>query len=799
MKLNIKHCSSRLATSLTFCAVALPASSVNSQELEEVTIYGRHNKLILESGTATKSNMQLIETPAAVVVVDRKLLDDQVANTLQDTVRNISGLSQAGNNYSIGDNLLIRGLGVNYTYDGMYGGAGLGNSYNPTRSTTNIESIEVLKGPATGLYGIGAAGGVINLIEKKPQFEQALDTRLILGQWNRHGLMLDSTNALSNTVAYRLVLNHEKSDGFRDLSTERSEIYSSLLFNISNKQKLLTSLAYIDDSIQVDSVGDPVRIINWASIGSAPGRVTADQLPNDNDGDGDGLVGDPLTLAQREQLAASIGAEDGIHPYNLGKQGLISPLSRPNEGKELRFKLKHEWELTNKTKLTQHLLLRDYDSEFVRQTGAFNYVYWNRNGEINLSPRAPLVISGVLYPYAARRQEYRKVTSNEKTWQYFADLNHQWQADWIRGEHLFSANYEQRDMSLKSWSIYDADGNPTGKSLPYILDIRNPNWGTGRFEDYDPSLRSNYDKSLTAYGISAQEVLYFSDKLTGRFGAAYTRIEQSYQHKGTDRSPEVGKEKDTDDQGSSYNMGLNYRLIPQIAVFANAAKGRTAYSILGSVSGKDDRPDSESKSVDLGTRFTAFDEDLLGSIVWFETRRTNLRYNNPDYNDNPASPEYNVSVPRYFYDDEDNSKGWELDLNMSLSERFSMNVNGTYQKAIQIRSNKRSGQRKGIPRRLAGIWGNYRQPLGNGALSISLGGRYVGERRINSVSFGLPVSSIKSYYRFDAALGYEIGKLSLRLNIDNLSDERYYEKAMFLGGQPGNSRNVKLTASYRLL
>ena len=43
----------------------------------------------------------------------------------------------------------------------------MGNTYNPTRTLTNIERVEVLKGPATGLYGTGAAGGVINMIEKK--------------------------------------------------------------------------------------------------------------------------------------------------------------------------------------------------------------------------------------------------------------------------------------------------------------------------------------------------------------------------------------------------------------------------------------------------------------------------------------------------------------------------------------------------------------------------------------------------------------------------------------------------------
>ena len=113
-------------------------AEVSDENLDVITVYGRHNRLILESGTATKSNMSLMETPAAIVVVDGTLLNEQGVSTLQESIRNISGLSQDGNNYGVGDNLAIRGLGVNYTFDGIYAGADLGNSYNPTRSMTNV-------------------------------------------------------------------------------------------------------------------------------------------------------------------------------------------------------------------------------------------------------------------------------------------------------------------------------------------------------------------------------------------------------------------------------------------------------------------------------------------------------------------------------------------------------------------------------------------------------------------------------------------------------------------------------------
>ncbi|MFC3032627.1 TonB-dependent receptor [Pseudoalteromonas fenneropenaei] len=787
---------------LVGCLLTSPLASAeqDQQAIEKISVYGKHNKLILASGTATKSNMALMQTPAAVVVVDSELLNSQNNTTLQEALRNVSGLGQAGNNYGIGDTLIMRGLGVNYTYDGMYGGADLGNSFNPTRSMTNVESLEVLKGPATGLYGIGAAGGVINMVEKKPQDQAAYQLNAKAGAWNTYGVGFDATNALNEDWAYRLVANHERSDGFRALSSGRDEVYASLRFKAAANQNLLFSTAYIDDSNQVDSIGDPVRIINWDNIAGGQGPVTADQLPNDAKG-----KGLQLSDAQRQQLADSILPSDGTSPFRLGKGDLISPLSMPNEGKELRAKVRHDWYLDANSTLTQQLLWRDYESDFVRQTGAYNYVYWQRSGVVNANPRAPLVVDGELYPFAARRQEYRRQVSSERTWQYFADLQLSWDMGSVVGEHLLSVNVENRDMAVKSWSAYDADGAKKGaNAIPYILDIRQPNWPTGDFMDYSPVLTSNYDKSLRAYGASFQEVLYLTDALTARAGVAYTRVEQAYQHKGTDRAPEIAKEADSDDAGVTYNLGVNYQFTPQFAAFVNYAKGRTAYSVLGSVvdestSNEANRPDSESKSFDVGIRFTALQEDLLGSLVWFDTRRTNLRYNNPDYNDNPNDPEFNINVPRYFFDDEDSTKGVELDLNLALADSWKLNLNGIVQDAVEIRANTRSGQTKGVPKQMARAWLSYHMPVfdAQDQLELSLGMSYESERSINSVSFGIPEAYVDGYTRWDAALRYQNAQVKVQFNIENLFNQHYYSKALFLGGLPGNERNAKVTVSYQ--
>ncbi len=784
------------------------ANESPSASYERITVYGRQNQVVMNSGLATKSDMSLMETPAAVVIVDEALIDAQGITNMQDLVRNISGVTQAGNNYGIGDNLVVRGLGANYTYDGMYGGAGLGNTFNPTRSLTNVSSVEVLKGPATGLYGMGSAGGVINLIEKKPQFDSKQLFEAEVGQWDSYSLMADSTGGITDDLAYRLVAKTARSTGYRDLGTDRDEIYGSLKYVLNENQNIMLSTAYISDAIPVDSIGHPIRIYNAASVdGKTAGEVSWQDLVNDPTS-----KGLQLTDYQRQQLTNSLSANDGLTPYEFGHNGLISPMAKDNEGEELRFKLSHNVYLTDDLFLNQQLQYRNYETSFARQTGAYNYVYWQRSGVINADPRAPLVEDGTLYPYAARRQEYRKVSAEEKSWQYFADLRYDFDIGNISNELLVNANFEDRDIRFKQYSIYDADytlkdsdGNLSYQgSLPYIYDIRNPNWGEGEFEDYDPLLTSNYNKSVTAWGLGLQHVGYLGGGFTSRIGVAFNEIKQSYEHLGVDARyssslADPQPEADTTDNGVTYNLGLTYMPTDDISIFVNHSKGRTAYSVLGDVKGNEaDREDSQSISNDLGIRAKAFDDQLLASLVFFKTSRTNVAYTNPEYESSEATPD----IFPYFYDGSEDTKGVELDLNAYLSDQWKVNVNAVYQDARDNQNPNSSdyGQRqKGVPYVTAGAWVTYAAEFALPApVSISLGAKYVDERSTHSSSFGIPDGYVPSYTVIDSAISYDVERYKIQLNINNLFNETYYDKAMFLGGLPGEERNAKLTLTYRI-
>lgn len=728
------------------------------------------------------------------MVVDGTLLREQGVDTLQESIRNISGLSQDGNNYGVGDNLAIRGLGVNYTFDGIYAGADLGNSYNPTRSMTNIESIEVLKGPATGLYGMGEAGGIINLIEKKPQFQEAYEVKASVGSWDSYSIMADATGAINKDLAYRVVANREQSDGYRGLSDERSELYTSLKYVASSDNQFLLSAAYIDDAVQIDSVGHPVRLIDLTMFDTDAGSLTGADLVNDTAESG----GLQLTDAQRDELAASLVSTDGVQPFDLGDTSLISPISRPNEGEEFRVKLRQDLAINDDWSLTQQLQYRTYETSYIRQTSAYNYVYVDRNGTTNLEPRAPLVIDDVLYPYAARRQEYRKIEAEESVWQYFIDLTNTWSLGDIRGEHLFSANYENMDVEYTQWSIWDAD-DTRSDAVPYILDIRNPNWPAGTFEDYNPALRSKYDKEVSSWGVSFQEVLYLNDNFTARIGGAYGGVKQTYQNQFSDGNPEY----DANDDGFTYNLGLTYMYSDSLSTFINHSKGRTAYSTLGSLSEENNRPDSESESWDLGVRFTALNEQVIGSVVVFDTARTNLQYTNPLYEDNIEDPSYNIDVPEFYYDEQDRTTGVEVDINFDINEQWSLNANGTYQEPRTepgaYASNTDEEQTKGIAEKFASTWLTYSHSFEAlpAPVKFSVGVTYEDERTISASVFGVDYAFVDSYTVWDAAVSYVSDDWDVQLNLRNLDNKDYYSSAMYLGGLPGEERNAKLSVAYR--
>jgi iron complex outermembrane receptor protein len=178
----------------------------------EISAFTNTSYLNTISSTGTKTNSPVIQVPQTISTVSRQLINDKMDFTLKETVTSAANV----NAYSGYDEYTIRGfLAENpRSVNGLRG-------YNSTYSSLlllNIESIDVIKGPAAALYGNSDPGGTVNLITKKPLSVSSGQIDLFGGSWNHFRVSGDFTGLLneSKTILYRLNAGYDQSDGFVD-------------------------------------------------------------------------------------------------------------------------------------------------------------------------------------------------------------------------------------------------------------------------------------------------------------------------------------------------------------------------------------------------------------------------------------------------------------------------------------------------------------------------------------------------------------------------------------------------------
>ena len=135
------------------------ANVINNQTLETVTVTDQRLTLGLLPG-------KILDTPQSVNVIPAQVLQEQGATTLTEALKNVPGITlNAGEGGTHGDLVNLRGFSVSddYFLDGLRD-TGL-----YTRDAFDYDSVEVLKGPSSTLFGRGTTGGAINQVTKSPE------------------------------------------------------------------------------------------------------------------------------------------------------------------------------------------------------------------------------------------------------------------------------------------------------------------------------------------------------------------------------------------------------------------------------------------------------------------------------------------------------------------------------------------------------------------------------------------------------------------------------------------------------
>jgi iron complex outermembrane receptor protein len=215
--------------------------------LQEVVVLSQQQKTIVKGG---KSNIKPLDLPQATVVLGKETIKQQQILRLSEAVKNANGIYVSGASNASGNNqeeLGSRGFafsGANTFKNGVR----INGTLIP--ETSSLESIEIMKGSAALLYGNVAPGGILNLITKKPRFDQGGELSYRGAEYNFFKPTVDVYGAInnSNTLAYRFISSYEQGNSFRDqVKTDRIYFNPSFLIDISAKTSVLVEADYTQD------------------------------------------------------------------------------------------------------------------------------------------------------------------------------------------------------------------------------------------------------------------------------------------------------------------------------------------------------------------------------------------------------------------------------------------------------------------------------------------------------------------------------------------------------------------------
>lgn len=300
----------RLATSL----VLLLASAAQAEDtvvadaeptqLDTVIVTGHAPTGYAEksAGTATKTDTPLMETPAAVAVVPSSVLEDQRITRLQEALENVSGV-RSNNTDVEGYVYKLRGFSsLNLFRNGL----ALPYTIATIEDTANVERIEVLKGPASILFGRVDPGGVINLVTKQPLDKPQYAVSQELGSYQHTRTQWDAGGPLGTDtgLSYRLSGAYQDEESFRDFQGGHRVIVAPVLgYAIGDDTHLTIDTQYMKNVAQSDT--------GFPALGTKPA---------------------PIPLSRSFQEAND--PRDHTESYNLGY--------------EFRHRFSDDWSVTNR-------------------------------------------------------------------------------------------------------------------------------------------------------------------------------------------------------------------------------------------------------------------------------------------------------------------------------------------------------------------------------------------------------------------------------------------------------------------
>jgi iron complex outermembrane recepter protein len=715
-------------------------------QLQQVEITGRKETEYKNKATfiGSKSATLIKDLPQSVSYVTKELMLDQAAFRVNEVVKNMSGVNQA----SFYNDLTIRGNRVSgqENYSMLVNGMRSFSNFWKQLLIPHMEQVEILKGPASALYGNASPGGTVNRVTKKPLDERRMSINSTVGSFGTFRTTADFTGPMNEekTLLYRLNLGLEDSESFRDLQFDKSIIFApSFSFLPNDKTRINFDLVYQNANTRLDR-GHAVF------------------------GDGD------------------------LYSVPINKSLSVMNDYLKEKSYNTTFSLNHKF--SKNISFTSAYMFTSFDEDLLEHRTANTYAKDAAGANINNLVEMQVFIrkrtwnNSNLVNYLNIDFDLGKVQNKMVVgYDYATQILRPGGSQLVAGGYRNAANSGSIATYVpanKSRYLLDAAGNPV-PNTPH-MDLTNP----------DPYALRDVSKYFFATRLFPQSFFstqgfYVQDQIKmGKF--------QTLLGFRSDVFTEFVNYKTTTEKKITQNafiprIGLVYSLTDNINAYATYVGGyqpQTAATLANpNAGGPFDPLISNLKEVGLKTEW--FDKRLTASMAVYQLNQKGTLYNAGD----TQNPDKLVQIG------EEVSKGIEFDVIGQIAPNWNIIVNYAYCDATITASRNEAEigrQKPNAPKHLWNLWTKY--IINRGAFSglgFGFGTNHQSEYLGSIVPAGQTPKEFPSYQLFNAAVYYRISKFQVQLNVNNLTNKTHWVGGYdYLRAFPGAPRNLLATVAY---
>lgn len=324
-------------------SMAMPLAHANSNSIEVIEVTGSYfnDYKVDEAKGAMRTDASLLETAQSVTVIPRTIVEEQLATTLGEVLTNDASLS-AGSKQRNREVFNLRGFELSSSNGYLRDGHQHWSHYQQPIET--LESVEVIKGPSSILYGQSGPGGLVNMVTKKPTARTLFNIGADTDQEGSTRFTLDAGGALNDEESLRYRANLVKQDVTyqREYQNgdqrERDRFLGALVvdYDVSDDLSLRVHYDYTNDKAGLDTggwlnedgdlIGDrkTIRDMSWAFTDIDVENYGADVNYNMND-NWQVAIGYNKQTFERQRFESSPKKPSG---FNEGDQYTSKPYDR---------------------------------------------------------------------------------------------------------------------------------------------------------------------------------------------------------------------------------------------------------------------------------------------------------------------------------------------------------------------------------------------------------------------------------------------------------------------------------------